>query len=409
MAQAQSSGKKRFSLSLRISFWLIGVAILPLLLALLISEVQARPTLVSQANTSMETNSKAQANLINNYLADQLQIIGSLDNIPLVQQYLQNPQGDAQTNITGPLGIIQNGLSIEKTLYPNVSIVEFFTLKGKPLLSFSAQNATPQLRGTQSVPPAYLQQVLLGHPFASDVYYDPKTQASSIDLYSPVYTTTFSGLAGFVRHTLNIAPILNFVNEAKGANGSGSYAFLLDQNDVRIVDPDPHTLFTSVAPLSSQLQQQIRSQGLYGLGAQPVPVITDRTLQGIQSQNKPPTAFQEVPADQQTPFQVTWQRLTAVPWTYFTLTPVNTVEAVANQQLLILSLLAFLIIIPVATIGWAVGRRISSPVFQAVDALKRNSATLNELADREEAAASEQIWIIDASKVGLKSIEYYTK
>lgn len=184
---------------------------------------------------------------------------------------------------------------------------------------------------------------------------------------------------------------------------------MLDQNGVRIIDPDSHTLFTSIAPLSLQLQQQIQAQGLYGLGSQPVPVITDSTLHTIQGQNTPPTSFQEVPANQQTSFQVTWQRLTTVPWMYFTLTPVNTVEAVANQQLLILSLLALLILIPVAIIGWVVGRRISSPIFQAVEALKRNSATLNELAEREEAAASEQTWIIGTSRVGLKSIEYYTR
>ena len=410
MVQTTSSGRKRFSLSLRISLWLIGVAILPLLLALLISEVQARPTLVNQANTSMETNAKAQANLINSYLANQLQIGGSLDNIPLVQQYLQDPRGDAPTNIYGPTGIVQNGLSLEKTLYPNVSIVEFFTLKGVLLLSFSTHNLKPQPRGAQLVPPEYLQKVLLGHPFASDVYYDPGTRISSTDLYIPVYTPSFTGLAGFVRHTLNLDIVWNFVNEAKGANGSGSYAFLLDQYGVRIIDPNARTLFTAIAPLSSQVQQQIQAQGLYGLNAQQqVPIVTDTTLQGIQSQSNPPASFQEVPAEQQASFQVTRQPLTAVPWTYFTLTPVNTVEAVANQQLLILSLLALLVLIPVAIIGWIVGKRISSPVLRAVEALQRNSSALNKLADKEEVVASEQIWIIGASKVGLKSVEYYTK
>ncbi len=409
MQQTKSSGKKRFSLSIRISLWLIGVAILPLLLALLISEIQARPTLVNQASTSLETNAKTQASLIDSYLANKLQIIGSLDNIPLVQQYLQDPKGDDPANINGPLGIIQNGLALEKYLYPDVSRVEFFSLQGKLLLSFSIHNLKPQLRGAHLVPTEYLHKVLLGKPFASDVYYDPATHISSIDLYSPVFTTSFKGLAGFVIHTLNLDTIWSFVNGAKGANGSGSYAFLLDQNGVRIVDPNPHTLFTAIATPNPQALLQIQDQALYGLNTQTVPVVSDKTLQSIQSQSKPPNSFQETPADQQDAFQVSRQQLTAVPWTYFTLTPVNVVETVANQQLLVLPLIALLVLLPVAIIGWFVGRRISSPVLRSVDALKRNSSVLNELADREEMAASEQIWVIDSSKIGLQSVDYFTQ
>ncbi len=404
-----ASSRKRVAFSMRISLWLIGVAILPLLLALLISEGQARPILVNQAATSMENNAKTQANLIDTYLANKLQIIRSLDNIPLVQQYLQNPQRDDPANVYGPLGIVQNGISLENYLYPDITRAEIFTLQGKLLLSFSAHNLQPELRGVSLIPPEYLARVLLGQPFVSDVYYNATTRVSSVDLYNPVYTPSFQGLLGFVRHTLNLDVIWNFVNEARGANGSGSYAFLLDQNNVRIVDPDPHTLFTAIAPPSLHVQQEIRNQTLYGLSTQEVPVIADQTLQNIESQNHPPTSFQEVPADQHDSFQVVRQPLTMVPWTYFALTPVNVVEAVANQQMLILSLIALLVLIPVAVIGWFVGRRVSFPVSHAVDALKRNSAALNELAQKEEMVASEQIWVIDASKDSLKSMEYYTR
>jgi methyl-accepting chemotaxis protein len=404
----KSSSKKRLSLSIRISLWLMGVAILPLLLALLITEMQARPALVNQANTSMENNTKTQANLIDSYVSNKLQIIGSLDNIPLVQQYLQDPTDDDPENINGPTGIVQNGIFLEKYLYPDISGAEFFTLKGKLLLSFTTQNPKTQLQAAHPVPAEYLKKVLLGKPFASGVYYDAKTGKSSIDLYSPVYTPSFKGILGFVIHRLNLDTVWSFVDGAKGANGSGSYAFLLDQNGVRIVDPDPNDLFTAIAPLNQQAQQQIQAQQLYGLNTRQVPVVADKTLQSTQSQSKPPVSFQEIPADQHDAFQVTRQQLTTVPWTYFMLTPVNVVETVANQQLLTLSLIALLVLVAVAIIGWIVGRRISSPVQRSVDALKRNSSALNELADKEEMAASEQVWVIEASKAGLKSVEYFT-
>ena len=408
MFPIKSSGRKRLSLSLRITLWLIGVALAPLLLALLTSEIQARPTLVAQASTSMETNTQTQANLIDSYISNKLQIIASLDNIPLVQEYFQNPKGDDPANIYGPSGIIQNGLALEKYMYPDVSNISFFTLQGNLLLSFSIYNLQSQTRGAHLVPAEYLQKIQLGKPFASDVYYDPTTHTSSIDLYTPVFTLSFKGILGIARHTLKLDAIWNIVNGAKGANGTGSYAFLLDQNGVRIVDPDPHTLFTAIAPPTSSAEQQIRDQALYGLASQSVPVIADQTLQSVLSQSKPPLSFQEVPADQQQSFQVTRQSLKVVPWTYFTLTPVNVVEAVANQQLLILSVIALLVLIPVAFIGWFVGKRVSFPVRRAVEALKTNSTTLNTLADKEETAASEQVWVVDSSRIGLKSVEYYT-
>jgi len=379
------------------------------LIALLISEIQARPTLVNQASISLETNAQAQANLIDEYLANKLQIISSLDNIPLVQQYFQNPKGDDPANIYGTSGIIQNGLALEKYLYPDVSIISFFTLQGNLLLSFSLYHLQPQMRGAHLVPPEYLQKTLQGQPFISDVYYNPATRTASVDLYTPVYTPSLKGILGLARHTLRLDAIWNIVNGARGGNGSGSYAFLLDQNGVRVADPNPHTLFTAIAPLSPQNQQRASDQALYGLNSQKVPVIADQALQNIQGQSKPPASFQEVPASQQEAFQVARHSLRVVPWTYFVLTPVNVVEAVANQQLLILSLIALLILVPVALIGWIVGKRISFPVLRAVESLKRNSSTLNTLAGKEDSAASEQVWVVASSRNGLQSLEYYTR
>ncbi len=407
MTQITSTDRKSLPLSIRLSLWLVGVAILPLLLALLISEVPSRTTLINQASTSMITDAKVHAKLIDAYLANKETISESLSNDPNAQEYFLAPNlfSDAQRAL-----FIQDGLALEKSLYPEVSLVEFLDTKGGLLIYYSLYGNKPEAHGTSLVPPEYLQRVLQGQSFFSGVYYDSKTHISSSMLYTPVFASaTSSTVVGFVRDTLNLQSLWNIVTGEKGANGSGSYAFLLDQNGVRIIDPDSHTLFTSIAPLSLQLQQQIQAQGLYGLGSQPVPVITDSTLHTIQGQNTPPPSFQEVPANQQTSFQVTWQRLTTVPWMYFTLTPVNTVEAVANQQLLILSLVALLVLIPVAIIGWVVGRRISSPVLRSTDSLVKSSTALNQLAERGENAASQQVWIVDSSQVGLDSVEYYTK
>src|SRR5579885_1997549 len=406
MQRAVSPDRTPLPLSVRLSFWLVGVAILPLLLALVVNEVQSRITLVNQASTSMETDARTHAQLIDNYLANKEVIISSLTNDPNVREYFLASQSfpQAQLNL-----FIQDGLALEKFLYPEVSLIEFFSPQGKLLLNYSIYGVKPRLHGTDLVPAAYLQRVLLGQQFISGVYYDSTTRTSTVEVYTPSISATSNRVIGFVRDTLKLDTMFNIVNCEKGANVSGSYAFLLDQNGVRIIDPNPHTLFTAIAPLSPQTQQQIQAENLYGLNTQNVSVIADQILQGMQSQSKPPTSFQEVPASQQETFQVARYSLHMVPWTYFVLTPVNVVEAVANQQLLILSLIALLILTPVALIGWFVGKRVSTPILSSVEALIQNSSTLNQLANKEESAASEQLWVVDSSQVGLKSVEYYTK
>jgi len=399
----KSSTRKSLPLSIRISLWLIAVSILPLLLTLVISELQSRSTLISQASRTMETDAQTHAQLIDNYFTEKLIILKSLDYTPLVQQYLLDPAGDQQNVQT----ILQNGLAIQRLVDPDVTLVTFFDPGGKVLLSYSLYGLKPQLHGKYMIPPEDAQQIAKGQQFISGVYYDPVTHQSTVDLYTPVYSTTLKRLLGVVRDTLDIKAVWQIVNSEKGVNGAGSYAFILDQNGVRIVDPDPKTLFTSIAPLNAPIQQQITDENRYGKNST-IPVLADANLRSIQSQPKPPVTSQEVPAGKNELFQVTRRPLSSVPWTYFVLTPVNEVIAVANQQLLIIVLIASAILLPVAVIGWIVGYRISSPILRSVKSLIKNSHVLNQLSGREKNASSEQVWIVEASKTGLKSQQYYT-
>lgn len=398
----KSSARKTLPLSIRISLWLIAVSILPLLLTLVISESQSRSTLISQASRTMEIDAQTHAQFIDSYFTEKLLILKSLDYTPLVQQFLLDP-GNQQIVPT----ILQNGLAIQRLVDPDVTIVTFFDPGGRILLYYSLYGLKPQAHGKYMIPPEDAQQIAKGQQFVSGVYYDPTTHQSTVDLYTPVYSTTLKRLLGVVRDTLDIHSVWQIVNSEQGANGAGSYAFILDQNGVRIVDPDPNTLFTSIAPLNATIQQAIKAENRYGKNSA-IPLLADANLGSIQSQPKPPVTFQEVPAGKNELFQVTRRPLSSVPWTYFVLTPVNEVIAVANQQLLIIVLIASAILLPVAIIGWIVGNRISSPILRSVKSLVKNSYVLNQLSGREKNAASEQVWIVEASKTGLKSQQYYT-
>src|SRR6266436_2227407 len=404
MSQKNSSTRKSLPLSIRISLWLIAASILPLLLTLVISVVQSRSALINQSSRTMETDAQTHAQLIDNYLTQKLLVLKSLDYTPLVQEYLLDPVGD-QKNVPT---ILQNGFAIQRLIDPDVTLVTFFDPGGKLLLSYSLYGLKPQPHGKYMIPPEDVQQIAKGQQFVSNVYYDPLTHKSTVELYTPVYSTTLKRLLGVVRDTLDLDTVGRIVKSEKDVNGAASYAFILDQNGVRIVDPDPTTLFTSIAPLNATLQENITAENRYGKNST-LPVQADSNLRSIQSQPKPPVTFQEVPAGKNELFQVTRRPLSSVPWTYFVLTPVNEVIAVANQQLLIIVLVASAILLPVAVIGWIVGNRISSPIFRSVKSLVKNSHVLNQLAEREKNASSEQVWIVEASKTGLKSQQYYTE
>ena len=351
----------------------------------------------------METDAQTHAQLIDNYFTQKLLVLKSLDYTPLVQEYLLDPVGD-QKNVPT---ILQNGFAIQRLIDPDVTLVTFFDPRGKLLLSYSLYGLKPQPHGKYMIPPEDAQQIAKGQQFVSNVYYDPLTHQSTVELYTPVYSTTLKRLLGVVRDTLDLDSVGRIVKSEKGVNGAASYAFILDQNGVRIVDPDPTTLFTSIAPLNATLQANITAENRYGKNSA-LPVQADSNLMSIQSQPKPPVTFQEVPAGKNELFQVTRRPLSSVPWTYFVLTPVNEVIAVANQQLLIIVLIASAIILPVAVIGWIVGYRISSPILRSVKSLVKNNHVLNQLSEREKKASSEQVWIVEASKTGLESQQYYT-
>src|SRR6266852_3003086 len=153
------------------------------------------------------------------------QMSKSLDYTPLVQQYLLDPAGDQQNVQT----ILQNGLAIQRLVDPDVTIVTFFDPRGKVLLDYSLYGLKPQPHGKYMIPPEDAQQIAKGQQFISGVYYDPVTHQSTVDLYTPVYSTTLKRLLGVVRDTLDIHSVGQIVNSEKGVNGAGSYAFILDQ------------------------------------------------------------------------------------------------------------------------------------------------------------------------------------
>ena len=399
--ESRSRNRRRFSLTWRVSILLMLAAVVPLLIAVASSELITRPALIAQANTAMQTDAQSRVQLIDTYLTERLLDAETLTQVPSVQAFLAvPPQMETQDLITHASYSLLAGSFRDK----HYMVWSIFDTQGRLRLYYPTTTAVQP-----SVPPGDLRLVQSGKTFISPVYYDPKARKAFVDIYSPMVTTTTAVHTplGFMRATLNIDYIWNIVKGDEGANGNGSYAFVLDQNGVRIADTDPSRLFTAVAPLSPQVQQTITSEARYGTTGS-VPVLADSTLASIVQNAHAQATFQITPGGQNEMFQVAQHATTVVPWTYFVLSPVNTVTAVANQQLLNISIIAFAVLLLAAVTGLIVGRYITRPILRSVEQLRSNSEALNKLATRQQSAATEQTWVVDSSQVGLQSVQYYT-
>lgn len=397
--------RRRFSLSVRVSIGLVLAAILPLGITLLFSEMQTRPALTNQANTAMESDAKTRVQLIDTYIRERTLDALTLSQVPTVATFLAAPYEPKspvyQDLATHALYALGAGMFRDK----NYTSWQLFNAQGQPQLFYPLSNP-PKPHGQFMVLPQYLQEVSAGKLFVSSVYYAPGTQTASVDIYAPIIVPQPHQYLGFMRATLNMTYIWNIVKSDQGSNGDGSYAFILDENGVRIADTDPARLFKSVAPIPGNIQLIISQESRYGT-IDPVPTLNDSAFASALHTTTPMTTFQAQPAGQNEPYQVVQQATTTVPWKYYVLSPVNTVTAVANQQLLLTGIVALTMTILAAFVGLIFGRRITQPILNSVEYLRSNSRALTALATSQQDAASEQMWVVDSSQVGLQSVQYY--
>ena len=414
MAQYTLSPQRRsISLSVRVSLWLVFAALIPLLISLIFSEWYNRPMLTNQANAAMESDTRAHLQLIDTYFQERLLDIQTLSQVPSVQTFLDTPPAP-ESPIYKDMAVhasysLAAGMFRDKR-YSNWSI---FDKNGHLVLTYP-QTQPPKPHGEFLVPPEDKQAVQAGKTFISHVYYQPDTKSASTDLYAPIVVTPTSGLQpagrflGFIRATLNLDYIWKTVNEENGNNGSGSYGFILDENGVYIASSDPTLRFASVSSLPEDEAQRARDEARYGPNKTPH-VLADQMLQDQMSTTRKQDTFEFQPAGKQEKYQAVMHSSTILPWKYFVLSPVNTVTAVANQQLFCISLVALCMALLAVLVGIIAGRRVAAPIRVSMTSLRSSSEALNTLAVRQQDAASEQMWVVDSSQVGLQSIQYYTE
>ena len=232
--------------------------------------------------------------------------------------------------------------------------------------------------------------------------------AATIAKQAQAATAGQTKVIGVLRATLNLDHIWDVVQQDKGQNGSNSYAFITDENGVRIADTNENRRFTSIAAIQPAVQQNIIAQQRFGSAA-PVPLLADNAIANKISNSTATTTFQTTPTGQNEDYAIVEKNFSSVPWHYFVLSPISSETALAQQQQYSILVVGLLVACCVTLLGLIFGRTISRPIQRAVKYLRDNSEALSALATRQQDAASEQIWVANSSQVGLQSVQYYTQ
>lgn len=393
-----SHHQRRFRLPLaaQVSLLLVLSALLPLAITIITSELLSRPQLIDQANAAMETDAQTHILAIENSFAQPIIDVRSLSGEPALAAYLA---GD-ESKRADATHVLATGYQRNMN-YVNWSLID---TQNRQRLFYPT---SAQAHGPYLILPEDVRQLSSNTDNAviSSSYYSPQGNRLTVDIIQPVTTTdTEAGqVAGYVRATLNINSIWTMIQSEVNANGRGSYAFIVDENGVIIAHTDVSKVFTALAPFTKTQQENIAKLERYGQGTA-IPVWPRSTLTNH--------------ARLQTAFHLTWQRnkeeyqviglpVFVVPWTYVVLSPTRVVTALANQQLLNTGLIGIIVLLLAATLGILMGQHITRPVLRSVTQLQSNSRRLKSLATQEQAALAQQTWVVDSSRVGLSSFDYY--
>jgi signal transduction histidine kinase len=371
--------KHNTSLTALISVLIILVAIIPLLITITMSQMLSRPQLISQSADAMSQDAHVRVQLIDAYLRARLHDVQTVGSLYPLQQY-------AQGNTTFKAQAL-NALTVGEQSDVNYDTWTVLDLQGHPLLWYPMP---PRMHGNKLIPPTTLEAIQQSASAQiSGVFYDPVVSNASVVIYMPILGST-SRVVGIIRAEFMLTYIWNVVNSQ--ADHLGSYAFILDQNGVRIAyNSDGSTLsrssylFKSIAPLSQQQQQDIASQDLYSNSERPLTVLNDPGLTTIQNDPDNPSRFEIIPVGQQEKFEVVKVQITAVGWTYYALRPLKAIIAVADEQLASTLLIAAIVLILAIIIGVATGRRITKPIQHSIEQQQRayeQQQYLNQLKDQ---------------------------
>ena len=410
--------RSRMSLPVRLSLLALFAALLPVAAVVGINTYLARGALIDQGRQAISTDANAKTALVDAYLSERLADGLTIAQVPTVAPFIvcatAADQAPASLGCDKPAQLALYRDSMVRTVGAaairdkNYGAVSIFSANRQFLTS-----SDTKLTSATVVPPSATdvdQVIRQDKQNISPVYYSQQDQHAYVYIYTPVTlenpATQAKTVVGFTRGTLRLDYLWGIVGKEDGANGADSYAFITDNDGIRIASSKQNELFTAVKPLSAATQTEISTDKRFGsdtpIQQLDLPAVADALDAGQTEQS-----FQSVASpESKTEYQFVRIKLATVPWSYFVLSPISTVTQVATDQVKNSLIIAGVIAVLAILIGLIIGSRLSRPVQASVEDLEGAALQLHSLAARQEQSAGEQHWVVDACSTGLESVRY---
>jgi signal transduction histidine kinase len=372
----------KISLTVAISILLTLVALIPLVVTITSSQSLTRPQLITQSANAMAQDAHTSVQLIDAYLHDRLHDVQTVSSLSSLQQFVQGDYSLSSRQQT------LNALSVGEQNDVNYDSWSVLDLHGHALLWYPTP---PQMHDNTLIPANTLAQIQQSTTaFFSGVFYDPRIGNASIVIYMPIITSS-SNVVGILRAEFFLNYIWSITNSQ--VDSAGSYAFILDQNGVRIAysSMDGSTLarskylFKAIAPLTPLQQQLVTSQDLYGNSKKPLTIFSDPSLASKQNDSHASSKFELTPAEQQQTFEVIKVPISIMSWNYYALRPLNAIISIADQQLHTTLVIAIIALVLAILIGISIGQRITQPLLRSMEQEHRaymQEQYLNQMKDQ---------------------------
>ena len=416
-AKGREKVRRRLSLSVRLSLLVLFAALLPLAAVVGINDYFARGTLIQQSRAALTPDANARAATVARYMWERMADTLALTNsqaLPTLPAFIgcslpeQPPELNCGMEMPLYQGSVERALSVGPSRDRNYGDWNLYFANGQMLISSNPHVAASSVKVPQEDLLAVAKQ---GKPWVSGVRYDQTSKRAYVYIYAPVFPTgQTQPILGFMRATLNLDYVWGVVGDEQNANGSGSYAFISDENGVRIADTHTDELFHSIQPVAASAASVIAAEHRFGSSSSAIPQLSlpnANSYQNVEVSLQDPNVLKS--AELQNPDIEKILKGADVPWlhwSYYVLSPLSTVTSVADSQIRTSLISAAVIAVLAVLIGLIVGRGTTHPVRDSAAELAGAATALKKLASRQQSSAGEQQWVVDACKTGLDSVSY---
>jgi hypothetical protein len=272
------------SLPVRLSLLALFAALLPVAAVVGINTYLARGALIDQGRQAISTDANAKTALVDAYLSERLADGLTIAQVPTVAPFIvcatAANQAPASLGCDKPAQLALYRDSMVRTVGTaairdkNYGAVSIFSANRQFLTSSDTKltSATVAPPSPADIDPVIRQD----KQNISPVYYSPQDQHAYVYIYTPVTlenpATQAKTVVGFTRGTLRLDYLWGIVGKEDGANGADSYAFITDNDGIRIASSKQNELFTAVKSLSQTTQAEITADKRFGSDT-PIPQL----------------------------------------------------------------------------------------------------------------------------------------